>query len=155
EKVWDVANELSLPRLVALNRLDRERASLERSLASLHDTCNRTVIPIQLPIGQEKSFKGVVDLVSRKAFTFQTDESGKFSEGQVPADMAGEVDAARESLVEMVAETDEKLMEKFFEAGTLSDEELVAGLRSATMAGKIFPLVCTSALLNVGVQQLL
>jgi elongation factor G len=155
EKVWEVAHELSLPRLVVLNRLDRERASLERSLASLHDTCNRTVIPIQLPIGREKAFKGVVDLVSRKAFTFQTDESGKFSEGPVPADMTGEVDAARESLIEMVAENDEKLMEQFFEAGTLSDEELVAGLRSATMAGKIFPLVCTSALLNVGVQQLL
>jgi elongation factor G len=155
EKVWEVANELSLPRVVVLNRLDRERASLERSLGSLHETCNRTVIPIQLPIGQEKSFKGVVDLVSRKAFTFQTDESGKFNEATVPADMAGEVDAARESLIEMVAENDEKLMEKFFEAGTLSDEELVAGLRSATMAGKIFPLVCTSALLNVGVQQLL
>ena len=86
---------------------------------------------------------------------FQADESGKFTEGAVPADMAAAVDAAREALIEMVAEADEKLMEKFFEAGTLTDEELLSGLRGATMAGKIFPLVCTSALLNIGVQQLL
>src|SRR5205814_8090090 len=95
------------------------------------------------------------DLVSKKAFTYQTDESGKFVEGPVPADMAAAVDTAREALIEMVAENDEKLMEKFFEAGTLTDEELLSGLRAATLAGKVFPLVCTSATLNIGVQQLL
>ena len=84
EKVWAIADELNLPRIVVLNRLDRERASLERSLASLREACNRTVIPIQLPIGDEKNFKGIVDLVTKKAFTFQTDESGKFAEGAVP-----------------------------------------------------------------------
>src|SRR6476646_1053281 len=155
EQVWEAADEAALPRVVVLNRIDRERASLERSLASLREACNRTVIPIQLPIGEEKTFRGVVDLVSKKAYTFQTDESGKFTEGAVPADMAGAVDAAREALIEMVAENDEKLMEKFFEAGTLTDEELVAGLRAATLGAKVFPLVCTSATLNVGVQQLL
>src|SRR5690349_5078351 len=141
EKVWAAADELKLPRIVVLNRLDRERASLERSLASLHEACNRTVIPIQLPIGEEKNFKGVVDLVARKAFVFQTDESGKFAEAPIPAEMASAVDAAREALIEMIAEADEKLMEKFFEAGTLTDEELVAGLRAATTAGRLFPLV--------------
>src|SRR3989442_11797249 len=143
EKVWAAADELALPRLIVLNRIDRERASLDRALQSLHDACNRTVIPIQLPIGHEKSFRGVVDLVSKKAFIFQTDESGKFTEGPIPADMTAAVDTAREALVEMVAEADEKLMEKFFEAGTLSDAELVSGLRSATPAGTIFPLVVT------------
>src|SRR5581483_529175 len=126
EKVWEIANELSLPRIVVLNRLDRERASLERSLQSLRDTCHRAVMPIQLPIGEERTFKGVVDLISRKAFVFQTDESGRFSEAPVPADMAAAVETAREALIEMVAEVDEALMEKFFEAGTLSDEDLVA-----------------------------
>src|SRR5262252_9492906 len=155
EKVWEASEELALPRIVVLNRLDRERASLERSLASLHESCNRTVIPIQLPIGEEKNFKGVVDLVTKKAYLFQTDESGKFSEGAVPDGMAGAVDAAREALIEMVAENDEKLMEKFFEAGTLTDAELVGGLRAATLAAKVFPLVCTSSTLNIGVQQLL
>lgn len=155
EKVWGIADELGLPRLIVLNRLDRERASLERSLDSLREACSRTVTPIQLPIGAEKHFKGIVDLVTRKAYVFQTDESGKFSETAVPDDMAAEVDAARDALIEMVAENDEQLMEKFFEAGTLTDEELIAGLRTATLGGKIFPLVCTSATLNVGIQPLL
>ena len=155
EKVWSIGDDLKLPRLVVLNRLDRERASLERSLASLREACSRTVIPVQLPIGEERSFNGVVDLVTRKAYVFQTDESGKFSETAVPPAMEADVNAAREALIEMVAENDERLMEKFFEAGTLTDAELVAGLRSATMAGKLFPLVCTSALLNIGVPQLL
>jgi elongation factor G len=155
EKVWETGDDLRLPRLVVLNRLDRERASLERTLVSLREACNRTVIPIQLPIGEEKNFRGVVDLVTKKAFLFKTDESGSFTEGPVPAEMAGAVDAAREALIEMVAEADEKLMEKFFEAGTLTDEEVVAGLRSATAAARVFPLVCTSAIVNIGVPQLL
>src|SRR5213593_2128053 len=155
EKVWAAADELGLPRIVVLNRIDRERASLDRALQSLHDACNRTVIPIQVPIGQEKAFKGVVDLVSKKAFVFQTDESGKFSEAAIPADMTAAVGTAREALIEMVAENDEQLMEKFFEAGTLTDDELVAGLRASTLAAKVFPLVCTSATLNIGIPQLL
>jgi elongation factor G len=155
EKVWAAADELALPRIVVLNRLDRERASLERSLQSLRDACNRTVIPIQLPLGEEKAFRGAVDLIARKAFAFDADESGRFVESPIPAGMAAAVDAAREALVEMVAEADEQLMEKFFEAGTLSDADLVSGLRAATLAGKVFPLVCTSALLNIGIQPML
>ncbi|MGB7217274.1 MAG: elongation factor G [Vicinamibacterales bacterium] len=155
EKAWAAAEELGLPRLVVVNRLDRERASLERSLQSLREACSRAVIPIQLPIGEEKSFRGIVDLIAKKAFVFQTDESGKFTETAIPADMAGRVDQAREALIEMVAEADEKLMERFFEAGTLTDQELVTGLRGAVIGGKLFPLVCTSALLNVGIQPLL
>jgi elongation factor G len=155
EKVWAAAEESGLPRVIAINRLDRDRASLERALASLRESCSRSVIPIQLPIGEEKHFRGVVDLVAKKAFVFKTDGTGAFTESAVPAEMASAVDAAREALIEMVAENDEKLMEKFFEAGTLTDDELVSGLRSATTAGKLFPLVCTSALLNIGVPQLL
>jgi elongation factor G len=155
EKVWTAAEEIALPRMIALNRLDRDRASLERSLQSLRDVCSRAVMPIQLPIGSERSFKGVVDLIAKKAYVYQTDESGKFTETAVPDDMAADVDAAREALIEMVAEADEKLMEKFFEAGTLTDDELVAGLRSAIAGAKLFPLVCTSATLNIGVPQLL
>ena len=155
EKVWAAAEEQTLPRLIAVNRLDRERASLDRTVASLRESCSRSVIPIQLPIGDEKAFRGVVDLVSTKAFVFKTDGSGAFSEAPVPAEMTDAVAAAREALIEMVAENEETLMEHFFEAGTLTDDELVAGLRSATVAGKLFPLVCTSALLNIGVPQLL
>jgi elongation factor G len=144
-----------MPRLVVLNRLDRERANLDRALQSLRDACSRAVVPIQLPIGEEKSFKGVVDLVTKKAYVFETNESGKFKEDAVPAAMTAAVDSAREALIEMVAESDEKLMERFFETGTLSDEELVSGLKAATASAKVFPLVCTSALLNIGIPQLL
>src|SRR3954469_15468755 len=94
EKVWAAASELGLPRLVVLNRLDRERASLDRALQSLRDACSRTVVPIQLPIGEERSFRGVVDLVTKKAYVFETNESGRFKEDAVPADMAAQVDTA-------------------------------------------------------------
>ncbi len=155
EKVWSAAAEQGLPRLVVLNRLDRDRASLERSLKSLRESCSRSVIPIQLPIGEEKGFKGVVDLVSRKAYVYQADASGRFSESPIPAELVGAVEAAREALIETIAEADERLMEKFFEAGTLTDDELVAGLRAATAGATLFPLVCTSGLLNIGAPQLL
>ena len=155
EKVWAAADELGLSRLVVLNRIDRERASLERSLQSLHVACNRTVVPIQLPIGEEKAFQGVVDLVGMKAYTYQPNASGKFSEGPIPAGMVDAANGARETLVEMVAEADEGLMEKFFEAGTLTQGELVAGLRTAVLGGKVFPLVVTSALQNIAIPQLL
>jgi elongation factor G len=155
EKVWEAAQERRLPRLVVINRIDRERASLDRTLQALRETCSRTVIPIQLPIGEERTFRGVVDLVTRKAYIYKTDESGSFTEEAVPSDMTAAVDHARESLIEMVAESDEMLMEHFFEAGTLTDTELVEGLRSATIAGKLFPLACVSASQNVGIPQLL
>ncbi|HEY3381633.1 MAG TPA: elongation factor G [Vicinamibacterales bacterium] len=155
EKVWEAAEEFELPRLVVVNRLDRERASLSRTLDSLQAAFGRTIIPVQMPIGEEKSFKGVVDLVGMKAYVYDTDGSGKFKEEAVPAALEGDAQAARDALIEMVAEADDKLMEKFFEAGTLTQEELVGGLRSAVLGRRIFPLFCTSSILNVGVQPLL
>ncbi|MGH9221119.1 MAG: elongation factor G, partial [Vicinamibacterales bacterium] len=155
EKAWSVCEELSLPRIVAVNRLDRDRASLDRVLESLRQALGRTIMPIQLPIGEEKSFTGVVDLVSMKAHTFAGDASGKMTEGAVPAAMTDAVNAAREALIEMVAEADESLMEKFFEAGTLTQEELTKGLAAATRDAKIVPLVCTSGLQNIGAQTLM
>ncbi len=155
EKVWAAAEELKLPRLIVVNRIDRERASLERTLQSLRDTCSRSVIPLQLPIGEEKAFTGVIDLLSRKAFIYKGGEKGEFSEAAIPAELSSAAEHARELLIEMVAESDEKLMEHFFEAGTLTDEELLSGLKAATAAGTLFPLVCTSATLNIGIPQLL
>ncbi|MGH9329851.1 MAG: elongation factor G, partial [Vicinamibacterales bacterium] len=154
EKVWEICNELELPRIVVLNRFDRERASLERALESLHQSLGREVIPIQLPIGEERDFKGIVDLVTMRAITFAADGSGKPSEAEIPAAMKEAADAAREALIEMVAEADESLMEKFFDAGTLTQEELIAGLRKAVASAKVFPVLCTSAAANVGIQPL-
>src|SRR5438093_2497540 len=131
EKLWSEAAALNLPRIVAVNRLDRERASLERTLESLHRDLGRTIVPIQIPLGEEKAFNGVVDLVRMKALTFETDGSGRVTEGEIPTAVAARATTAREQLIEMVAEADEKLMEKFFEEGTLDQEDLTAGLRSA------------------------
>ena len=155
EKVWGIADEYELPRLVVLNRLDRERASLDRSLASLRESFGRNVVPVQLPIGEEKAFHGVIDLVAMKASVFPTDGSGTPSDAPMPEHLAEAAKAAREVLIEMVAEADESLMEKFFEAGTLSQEDLESGLRMATLAGQVFPLVCTAALANVATASLL
>jgi elongation factor G len=153
EKIWAAADEMGIPRLIVLNRMDRERASLDRALESMRGVFGRAVVPIQLPIGQEKSFRGVVDLVAMKAWTF--DQNGKPSETAVPGDIEAAATSAREALIEMVAEADDALMEKFFEAGTLSQEELLAGLKRGISAGRIFPVVCTSAAANVGIQPLL
>jgi len=155
EKVWEAAEELGVPRLIVLNRLDRERGSLDRSLESLRAVFGRTVVPIQLPIGEEKSFRGVVDLVAMKAWTFPSDGSGKATEAAVPDAMTSAAQAARDALIEMVAEADDSLMEKFFDAGTLTQEELVSGLRRAVAAGRVFPILCASATANIGMQPIL
>jgi elongation factor G len=155
EAVWALAQEQNLPRLIIVNRLDRERASLDRTLESLRSSFGRTVVPLTLPIGEEKDFKGVVDLVSMKAYTFAGDSSGSMTTGDVPANLAAAAAAAREALIELVAEADDALMERFFEEGTLTSDELIGGLERATSAGKVFPLTCTSGLLNIGVQPLL
>jgi elongation factor G len=155
EKLWSEAAALNLPRIVALTRLERERASLDRSLESLHRDCAREIIPVQLPLGDEKAFTGVVDLVRMKALTFAADSSGRMTEGEIPAALADKAAKAREQLIEMVAEADETLMETFFAEGTLTQEQLVSGLRAATMAGKLYPLVCTSGLHVIGIQPLL
>jgi len=153
EKLWSEAASLGLPRIVVLNRLDRERASLDRALESLRRDCAREIIPVQLPLGEEKGFIGVVDLVKMKAQTFAAD--GKMTEADIPAALNDAAQHAREQLIEMVAEVDEQLMETFFAEGTLTQEQLVAGLRTATMTGKLFPLLCTSALHATGMQPLL
>jgi elongation factor G len=155
EKVWQAAADLGLPRLVALNRLERDRASLSRSLESLRAAFGRTIVPVTLPLGEEKDFTGVIDLVGMRALRFAADASGAMTEEPVPAARQAEAAAAREALIEIVAEADDGLMERFFEAGTLTQAELEAGLRAATAAGRVFPLFCTSGLHNIGIQPLL
>jgi elongation factor G len=154
EKTWAYADEFDLPRLVVVNRIDRDRASLERTLESMRTSLGRACVPIQLPIGQEKDFTGVVDLVAMQAYTFPGDESGKMTTGAIPAGLQEAAKAARDALIEMVAEADDSLMEKFFEAGTLTQEELSGGLSRAIAAGRLYPVLCTSALRNIGIQPL-
>ncbi len=154
EKVWAIAEEFRLPRLIALNRLDRERSSLDRALESMRERLGRNCVPVQLPIGEERDFTGVVDLVAMKAITFPADESGTPTVGDVPDALVAAAQNARDGLIEMVAEADDALMEKFFEAGTLTQEELAEGLSRAVQSGRLFPVYCTSGLRNIGVQPL-
>ncbi len=154
EKAWAVAAEFGLPCLVAVNRLDRDRASLTRTLDSLRRACSPRVVPVHLPLGEETACTGVVDLVGMKTFVAPPD-GGPAVEGAVPPALQAEAAAARTALMEMVAETDEVLLERFLDTGTLSDHDLITGLQRATASRAIFPLVCTSALRNVGIDALM
>ena len=155
QKVWGYAEEGGLARLVAVNRMDRDNASFERALESVQKSFGRAAVPIAVPIGEGKAFKGVVDLLSEKAQLYAEDASGKLQTSEVPAAQQETAKAWREKLVEMVAESNEELMEEFFEKGTLSQEQLAQGLRKAVCAGKVCPVLPTSSLLNVGVHALL
>jgi elongation factor G len=155
EKVWDFCAEYELPRGFVINWMDRELADFPRALESLQHVFGRGVVPLQLPIGAEKSFRGVIDLVSMKAHLYQPDGDGKAKIEEIPADMAEAAKAAHETLVEMVAEGDDKLMEEFFAEGTLPIEDLQKGLRLGIFSHRIYPVVLTSALHNIGSQSLL
>jgi len=150
EKVWQFAHDFRLPRAVIVNKLDRERADFERALASVQETFGRSAVPIQIPIGAERDFNGVVDLIRMKAYTYTADGDGKGKEGEIPAGLADAAQKAHEALVEMVAEGNDALMEEFFDKGTLSAEQIVEGLQGGTREMRIFPVMCASALHNVG-----
>ena len=155
EKMWSIAEELGLPRLVVVNRMDRERASFERCLESLERSFGRGVVPVAVPLGEEKGFVGMADLLTGKADVYADDQSGKFQAVEVPAEVQGAANAAREKLVEMIAESNEELLETFFDKGTLPPEQLVSGLRQAVAEGKLFPVLPASAARNVGMHPLL
>ena len=155
EKTWGFAENFALPRLFVVNQMDRDRASLERSLESLRGAFGRSVIPIQLPLGEEKSFRGVIDLVTMQAATYQPHGAGKAQVGEIPAEYAEAAKAAHEALVEMVAEGNDKLMEEFFEKGTIPVEDLVPGLREAVADRRIYPVAVAAGLPNIGSSGLL
>ena len=155
EKVWKFADEFRPARMIVINRLDRDRSSFSRSLDSVREIFGRVAVPIQLPIGSEKDFKGVVDLAKMKAYVFKGDDHGGFEEQDVPADMKDEADTARGALMEMVAEVDDALMEKYFEAGELSADELLKGLKQAILAQSIYPVLACAGARNIAVQSLM
>jgi elongation factor G len=138
ERVWRDLEERSKPRFLVLNKMDKEHANFEKSLKLLQERLSRQIIPLHLPIGQGESFRGVVDLVAQKAWTFSGD---KTSEAPVPAELAAAVAAAREALLNAAAETDDALTEKFLETGELTPEELRVGLSRGVARGSVFPLL--------------
>ncbi len=154
EKTWRFATEKGIAQAVIVNKLDRERADFARVLAELQETFGRELVAVTLPVGSEASFSGVVDLLSMKAYAYAGDGSGEGKEGEIPADMQEAATAAREQLMEMVAEVDDKLMEVFFDKGELSDQELAAGLRRGIRERKIMPVLALSAIKGIGTDRL-
>jgi elongation factor G len=150
EKVWQYAEESKVPRVIVASRMDRDRADLSRLLESVSSAFGRNVVPVQLPIGSERSFRGVVDVVRMKAYEYEPGGNGRGKEISIPADLTDSAKAAHEKVVELVAEGNDALMEEFFEKGTIPEEHLVPGLREAICENRIFPVVFTSGLGNMG-----
>ncbi|MCK4537494.1 MAG: elongation factor G [Candidatus Krumholzibacteria bacterium] len=153
ERVWKFLENRGLPRIVCINRMDKEHADYDKCLADAQKTLGAKVMPLVLPIGLGTTFKGVVDLLNKKAFIYS--DGGKFTEEEIPADMAAQVDEARQALMDFAAEADDSLLEKFLESGQLNDEELARGIAAGCSAGTLAPLVVTSATSNIGIKQLL
>jgi elongation factor G len=155
ERIWDFAAAIDQPLILNLTKMDRERADFDRTLEGLQKRFGRSVVPVQIPIGQEAGFTGVVDLVARKAYRFTRGGNGKATPSDIPPELADEVETHRTRLVEAVAETDDQLMEGFFETGTLSQEALEDGLRRAVVHRQVFPVTLSAANQGVGPSALL
>ena len=155
EKVWKCADEYQLPRLVFINKLNRENANFEAALEQLRSHFGVKVFPLQFPIGKEDSFRGVVDLVKMKALLYEDEAGLKIREDEIPADLLEKAEELREKVVEAAAEADDNLMEKYLEEESLEEGEVLSALRIGTLEGKIIPVLCGSATKNLGMQPLL
>jgi elongation factor G len=154
ERTWDMAEEVSAPRCIVISRLDREHADFATALENVRNGLTTKAVAVQLPIGKEASFEGVVDLMTMKAYRF-SNEGRDISAGDVPADMKDDAKKAREALYEAIASADDGLLEKYLESGTLSDEEARKGLAQGIRSRAIVPVLATSGGLGVGIQTLL
>ena len=155
ETVWRQANKYNVPRICFANKMDRVGADFWRTIDMIRDRLGAMPVPIQIPVGRESNFKGFVDLIEQQAIIFTDDLGTKSEHTQIPVEMEAEAAQHRELLIERVAETDEELTFKFLENSKISNEELVAALRKATIAGRLVPVLCGAALKNKGVQAML
>lgn len=155
ETVWRQADRYSVPRLVFVNKMDRTGANFYKVYGQIRDRLRSNAVPIQLPIGSEDVFKGIVDLVKMKAYFYKNDSGTDVEEVEIPDDMMDLAQEYRVKLVESVAETEDALTEKYLEGIDLTEEEIRMGLRKGTIAGTIVPMICGSAFKNKGVQLLL
>ncbi len=150
EKVWLFAQDFNLPAALLVNKLDRERSSFERTVDGIHERFGRTAVPIQMPLGSEKNFTGVIDLIRMQCFSYKPGGNGRGAEGEIPDSIKASAAAAHEALVEMIAEGNDELMEEFFATGTLPVEHIVSGLQEAVLSRRIFPILCASSTQNIG-----
>lgn len=154
EKVWELAEDYRLPRLMVINKMDRENANFREALRQAREHFGMGVIPLQVPLGQENSFRGVIDLIKMKALTFSEDGM-KVIENDIPDELSQEVEKYREMMIESIAETDDEMLMKYLEGEPLTDEEIKAGLKKGTFEGKIVPVLCAAFTHNIGSQTLL
>ena len=155
EKVWAFAEEQELPKIVFINRMDRERADFFQTLDALSQAFEIKVTPIFIPIGEEDDFSGVVDLIKQKAYIYDKDGSGTFETTDIPEDLKDTADEWREMMIENVVEVDDDLMEKYLEGEELTDKEIEITLMQGIKSCQITPVLCGSAVLNIGVPQLM
>jgi elongation factor G len=155
EEVWDWANEFELPRIAFVNKMDREYANFLRAIDDMEKSLKARGIAVQMPIGAAESFEGVIDLIKMKAYFYAKDLSGKFTEGDIPAESRDEAERLREILVETVAEAYDALTEKYLESGELTEDEILDGLRIGTLRYTFTPVFCGSAAMNIGIPHLL
>ena len=153
EKTWAYANEFMVPRVMVITKLDKEHADFGAALQSAQNTFSRAIIPFTLPIGKEKDFRGVVDVVHMKAYELGAD--GQAKEIDIPAEGRDLVDKTRERLVELVAESNDQLMEKYFEQGTLEEEDILPNINNAIAQSKLCPVFAVSSITQVGLRALL
>ncbi|GAB4182046.1 MAG: elongation factor G [Geothermobacteraceae bacterium] len=154
-RLWKWMDEFEVPRIAFINKLDRERSDYLKALDDLEKNLGTRPVPVNMPIGSEENFKGIIDLVHMKARMFQFDEKGTYSEEEIPDEYKDEAERLRFMLVEAAAEADDELMEKYLETEELTDEEIFRGLREGTLTGVFTPVLCGSATANIGVRQLL
>ncbi len=150
EKVWQFAEDMKLPCIFVVNKLDRERASFQRAVESIRERFGRAAIPVHLPLGEEKNFTGIIDLIRMKSYCYKPDGDGKGKESEIPTPQETGSDTAHEALIEMIAEGNDELMEEFFATGTLPVEHIISGLKEAVITRRIFPILCLSASHNIG-----
>jgi len=155
ERVFGYAKDFDMPVIFVVNKMDRENASFQRTVDSIHERFGRHAVPLQIPLGKESGYEGVVDLITMKAYRYAMDDSGKVTAEDIPADLLERATETRGAMMEMIAETDDKLMETYFEKGDLTPEEMALGLRKAVAKHTIYPVFCASALHVRGTQQLL
>ncbi|MFM8295990.1 MAG: elongation factor G, partial [Microcystaceae cyanobacterium] len=155
ETVWRQADRYKVPRIAFINKMDRTGANFFKVYGQMRDRLRANAVPIQIPIGSESDFKGIVDLVTMKAYRYTNDLGTDIEETDIPADMQGQAEEYRTLMVEAVAEADDALMEKYLEREELTNDEIKAGLRKGTIDGSIVPVLCGSAFKNKGVQLML
>jgi len=155
EIVWGYARDNELPVFFVVNKLDNENADFEKATAVMKERFGNDVTLVQFPLNPGFPFDSIVDVLRMKMYRYERDGSGKFTEEQIPAEVQSRAEALHEELVEKIAESDETLLDKFVEAGTLPEDELARGLKQAVKNRKMFPVYCASSSLNIGIPQLL